>query len=152
VTSAEPAGATGPDAALCDAVATEHAVIYGYGVVSAYSRPDLNSLIAGAIHQHRDRRDQAIAMLTARSLTAPIAAAGYDLPIPVNKEDDAARLAVQMEDDTAVAWRAVVEQGREPEDREFAVTSLAQSAVLAALWNRVLGNWPITRAFPGGSE
>jgi hypothetical protein len=150
VTSAEPA--TGPDAAFCDAVATEHGVVYGYGVVAAYSWPDLDSLISGAIHQHRDRRDQAIAMLAARSVTAPIAAAGYELPIAVNKPDDASRLALRMENDAAVAWRAVAEQTREAGDREFAVTSLAQSAVLAALWNRVLGNWPITQAFPGGSE
>lgn len=152
MTSAEPVGATGADAAFRDAVATEHGVIYGYGVVSAYSEPDLNNLVSGAIHQHRDRRDAAIAMLAARSVTAPVAAAGYDLPIGVDKPADAARLAVQMENDAAVAWRAVVEQAREPADREFAVSSLAQSAVLAALWNRVLGNWPITQAFPGGSE
>ncbi|MGH3562793.1 MAG: ferritin-like domain-containing protein, partial [Mycobacterium sp.] len=40
MTSTEPTPA-GPDAALCDALVTEHGVIYGYGVVSAYSPPDL---------------------------------------------------------------------------------------------------------------
>jgi hypothetical protein len=152
VTSAEPAAATGPEAALCDALATEHGVIYGYGMVAAYARPDLNSLIAGALHQHRSRRDQVTATLTARSVTATVAAAGYQLPFKVNNADDAARLAARMENDSAVAWRAVVEQAREPGDRGFAVAALGQCAVLAALWNRVLGNWPITQAFPGGSE
>jgi hypothetical protein len=57
-----------------------------------------------------------------------------------------------MENDTATAWRAVVEQAREPSDREFAATALGQTAVLAAHWSQALGTWPITRAFPGGQD
>lgn len=152
MTSTEPSPATGPDAVLGDALATEHGVIYGYGVVSAYILPDLNYLVSDAVRQHRDRRDRVITMLSARSQAAPVAAAGYQLPIPVNDNTDAAQLALRMENDAAVAWRAVVEQARELTDRQFATTALAQSAVLAARWNQVLGNWPITRAFPGGTD
>jgi hypothetical protein len=148
VTSAEPSSA---DAALAEALTTEHGVIYGYGMVSAHSPPEINYLVAEAIHRHRDRRDRVVAMLTARSVTAPVAAAGYQLPIPVHTMTDAARLAVRMEDDAAMAWRAVLEHGETVEDRTFAVTALTQAAVLAARWNRVLGAWPITDAFPGGS-
>lgn len=140
------------DAALSDALATEHAVVYGYGMVSAHSDPDLNKLVSAAINEHRHRRDQVIAMLAARSVTAPVAAAGYQLPMPVHNPTDAARLAVQMESDTAVAWRAVVEQAKTADDRGFGVTALTQSAVLGARWNRVLGVLPLTVAFPGGSE
>ena len=57
-----------------------------------------------------------------------------------------------MEEDAAVAWRAVLEQATEEQDRVFAVTALAQCAVAAARWSRVLGISPITVAFPGGSE
>ena len=49
-----------------------------------------------------------------------------------------------------MAWRAVIEQAQSPQDREFSVTALTQSAVLAARWKQVLGDWPITTAFPGG--
>jgi hypothetical protein len=143
---------SGPDAALCDALTTEYGVVYGYGMVSAYSAPELNSLVSEAIRQHRDRRDRVVGVLAGRSADVPIAAAGYRLPIPMRNSTDAARLAVQMENDAAVAWRAVAERAREQADRELAVTALSQCAVLAARWNRVLGNWPITRAFPGGSE
>lgn len=152
MTSSEPASPTGPDAVLCDALATEYGVVYGYGMVSAYASPELNGLVSAAIHQHRDRRDRVLAILSARSVTAPMAAAGYRLPIPVDTPGDAAQLALRMENDAAVAWRAVAEQAREPADREFAVSALSQSAVLAARWNRVLGNWPVTTAFPGGTE
>lgn len=150
MTSPEPL--TGADAALCDALATEYGVVYGYGMVSAYSVPELNDLVVTTIRQHRERRDRTIALLTGRSVPVPSAAAGYQLPMPLRTNNDALRLAVRMENDTATAWRAVVEQARDATDREFAATALGQSAVLAAHWNRALGNWPITRPFPGGQD
>ena len=54
-----------------------------------------------------------------------------------------------------MAWRAVLEQAaasRAATPRTFAVTALTQSAVLAARWKRVLKLWPLTQAFPGGSD
>lgn len=140
------------DAALFDAVAAEHGAIYGYGVVSAHSTPDVNDLVADAMAQHRERREQAIARLTARKVAAPLPAVGYQLPLEVSDPTQAAQLAVRMEEDTAVAWRAVLEQATTTEDRSFAVTALTQSAVLAARWSRVLGAAPVTLAFPGGTE
>jgi uncharacterized protein DUF4439 len=148
-TSAAPAS-TGADAALCAALATEHAVIYGYGIVSAHSPPDINKLVAYAMNQHRERRDRTIVMLAGRSVSTPVAAAGYQLPMPVDNATDAARLAIRMEKDSEVAWRAVIEQAQTPQDRSFGVTALTQSAVLATRWNQVLSIWPITTAFPGG--
>jgi hypothetical protein len=138
--------------ALFDAIATEHATIYGYGLVSAHSSPDGNGLVSSALAEHRDRREGAIAMLEARSVEPPLPAAGYQLPIVVDSPTDAASLAVRMEQDAAVAWRAVLEQATDEKDRAFAVTALTQCAVAAARWSRVLGTSPITVAFPGGSE
>lgn len=139
-------------AALFDAVVTEHGVIYGYGVVSAHSTPEDNPLVAEAMAQHRERREQALVMLTELSVTPPLPAAGYVLPIEVTDPGDAAELAVRMESDTATAWRAFAEQAGTPEDRRFAVTAMTQAAVLAARWNQVLGVPQITTAFPGGPE
>jgi hypothetical protein len=138
--------------ALFDAVAAEHATIYGYGLVSAHSTPDVNDLVSAAMAEHRDRREAAIAMLAARSVDPPLPAAGYQMPIEVNNPTDAANLAVRMEQDTAVAWRAVLEQETDAQGRAFAVTALTQCAITAARWRRVLGVSPITVAFPGGSE
>lgn len=139
-------------AALLDAVASEHGTIYGYGVVSAHSTPDDNALVAEAMAQHRARREEALVMLAERAVTAPLPAAGYELPLEVTDPGDAAELAVRMESDTATAWRAVLEQAQTPEDRRFAVTAMTQAAVLAARWNQVLGVPQITMAFPGGPE
>ena len=153
MTSAEPSPPAPPsapyDTALCAALDNEHAVIYGYGIVSAHCQPEVNNLVSSALSQHRQRRDQVIAMLAGRSVTAPVAAAGYQLPTPVNTATDAVRLAARMEKDTEVAWRAVIEQAQGRDDRTFGVTALTQSAVLAARWKQVLGDWPITTVFPG---
>lgn len=140
------------DRALFDAVATEHGIIYGYGLVSAHSTADDNALVSAAMAEHRDRREAAIVMLDARSVPAPLPAAGYQLPIPVFNPTDAANLALRMEQDATVAWRAVLEQATSGEDRAFAVTALTQSAVTAAQWRAQLNAWPVTVAFPGGAE
>jgi hypothetical protein len=137
---------------MFDAIATEHATIYGYGLVSAHSTPDVNDLVSSSMAQHRARREAAIAVLESRSVDPPLPAAGYQLPLEVDNPTDAANLAVRMEEDAAVAWRAVVEQSTDEQDRAFAVDALAQCAVAAAQWSRVLGVSPITVAFPGGSE
>ena len=150
MTSAEPSPAATPsDTALCAALNNEHAVIYGYGIVSAHCAPEVNTLVSFALTEHRQRRDAVIAMLTGRSVTAPVAAAGYQLPMPVNNPSDAGRLAARMEKDTQATWRAVIEQAQSDHDRTFAVTALTQSAVLAAKWKQSQGDWPIPTAFPG---
>jgi Domain of unknown function (DUF4439) len=140
------------NAALFDAVAGEHGVIYGYGLVSAHSTPDANDLVAAAMAEHRARREQAIARLIARNVAPPLPAPGYQMPIAVDSPGDAAKMAVRMEEDSAVAWRVVLERATTNEDRAFAVTALTESSVTAAKWRAVVGTQPITVAFPGGSE
>lgn len=142
---------SGP-AALYDAVAAEHAAIYGYGVVSAHIMPAQNELVSKALAEHRDRRESAVSMLGQQSVKAPLPAAGYQFPFVVKNSIDAAKLAIRMEGDCAVAWRAVLEQSDSEQDREFALKALTQCAVTAAQWRQVLGAWPVTAAFPGGSE
>lgn len=142
---------SGP-AAFFDAVAAEHAAIYGYGLVSANVMPDQNELVSQSLAQHRERREAALAMMKEQSITAPLPAVGYRLPLTVNNAVNAAKLAIRMESDCAAAWRAVLEQTDSEQDREFAVKALTQCAVTAARWRKVLGAWPVTEAFPGGGE
>lgn len=145
-----PSGAA--DGALFDAIGTEHATIYGYGIVSAHSIPEVNYLVSEAMALHRKRREAAVAMLDDDGVAAPLPAAGYSLPMEVDAPTDAADLAVTMEQDSAAAWRAVIEQATDQSMRAFAVTGLTESAVMAARWRRVRGDTTITVAFPGGSE
>ena len=64
-------GKDADNAALCDALAIEHSTIYGYGIVSALSPPSVNDMVVEALDQHRQRRDDVIAMLAARKVNAP---------------------------------------------------------------------------------
>lgn len=139
-------------AALFDALAAEHAAIYGYGLVSAHVMPDENELVSESLAQHRDRREAAVALTNEQSVKAPLPAAGYQLPMVVSNAKNAAKLAVRLETDCAMAWRAVLEQTDTDKNREFGTTALTQCAVLAARWRAVLGAWPVTEAFPGGNE
>ncbi len=143
-------------AALFDAVAAEHAAIYGYGLVSAHVIPDNNKLVSESVAEHRKRREAAVTLMTERSIKVPLPAVGYQLPMAVDSPAAAAKLAIRMESDCAVAWRAVLEQtsGKDTaeQDRAFAGTALTQCAVLAARWRVVQGGWPVTEAFPGGTE
>jgi hypothetical protein len=160
VTSTEPAPdpdvpsrpADSADGALYDAIATEHATIYGYGLVSAHSTPEVNWLVSASIAEHRERREAAIALLDQRQVEPPLPAAGYQVPMPVDDPREAAKLAVRMEEDGAAAWRAVVEQATTTEDRTFGLTALTESAVAAARWTQIVGTDPVTVAFPGGNE
>lgn len=145
-------GKDADNAALCDALTIEHSTIYGYGIVSALTPPSLNAMVLEALDQHRQRRDDVIAMLAARKVNAPVPAAGYQLPMLVASAADASRLAARMESDGATAWRAVIEHAETADDRAFGSTALTQSAVMAARWSKVLGAWPITTSFPGGNE
>lgn len=140
------------DAALFDAVAVEHGVIYGYGLVSAHSTPDSNQLVSNSLVGHRELREEGIHRLVERKVTPPIPALGYQLPFVVDDPTGAAKLAVRMEEDSAVAWRAVLEQATAGDDRELAVTALTRAAVTAARWRAVLGVEPTTVAFPGGDD
>lgn len=138
--------------ALFDAVAVEHAAIYGYGLVSAHVMPDDNELVSEAVAEHRDRREAAITLMNERSIKVPMPAVGYQLPITVDSPANAAKLAIRMESDCAVAWRAVLEQTDSEQDRAFAGTALTECAVMTARWRVVQGAWPVIEAFPGGTE
>lgn len=140
------------DGALYDAVATEHATIYGYGLVSAHSTPETNWLVSASIAEHRRRREAAIALLEQRQVSPPLPAAGYQVPMRVDDPRQAAKLAVRMEFDGAAAWRAVVEQATTTEYRSFGLAALTQSAVAAARWTQIVGTDPVGTAFPGGNE
>lgn len=145
------------DGALYDAIATEHATIYGYGLVSAHSPPDVNWLVSASFAEHRERREAAIALLEKGEVEKgevepPLPAAGYQVPMRVDDPRDAAKLAVRMERDGAAAWRAVVEQATGTEGRAFGLRALTESAVAAARWTQIVGTDPVTVAFPGGNE
>jgi hypothetical protein len=137
------------NAALGEALAAEHAAVWGYGVVGAALGEDARPLASAAEAAHRDVRDQVSALLAGREADVVDAEGGYALPFPVLSEVDAAALAAVLEDGVASAWVRVLDQAAERSTRELAVASLSAAEVRAVGWRAAAGQTPVTRAFPG---
>lgn len=137
------------NAALRDALAAEHAAVWGYGVVGAALGPGAGPEAPATEAAHRDVRDALTALLVERNQEPVATAGGYALPFPVLSAVDAAALAVVLEDGTAAAWVRVLDQAAERSTRELAVGFLAAAEVRAVAWRTTAGQAPVTRALPG---
>jgi len=93
-------------AAVADAVRAEHAAVYAYGLVDAYAAAQRSAAVTEAATVHRARRDTATALLQADGVVPPAAEAGYAIPVVVTNTTTAVTMAVEIESETAVAWRS----------------------------------------------
>jgi hypothetical protein len=137
------------NAALSEALAAEHAAVWGYGVVGGALAENARQPAADAEAAHRDVRDQVSALLASREADVVDAEGGYALPFPVLSEIDAAALAVVLEDGASAAWVRVLDQAAERSTRELAVGVLSAAEVRAVGWRAAAGQTPVTRPFPG---
>src|SRR3954469_9418381 len=136
-------------AALREALAAEHAAVWGYGVVGAALEVEARPPATAAETSHRDGRDRVTELLEDRGAD-PVAAEGaYSLPFPVLSGVDAAALAVVLEDGVAAAWVRVLDQAAERSTRELAVGALGDAEVRAVSWRIAAGQTPVTSALPG---
>jgi hypothetical protein len=140
------------NAALGQALAAEHAAVWGFGVVGAALDPDAQPAAAASEAAHRDVRDRVVTLLAGRNAEIPPAEGAYELPFPVLSGVDAAALAVVLEDGVAAAWVRVLDQAAERSTREFAVGALTGAEVRAVGWRVTAGQAPVTTPFPGLPE
>src|SRR3954451_22530840 len=138
--------------ALSDALAAQHAAVWGYGVVGAALGGDAQASAATSEAAHRDVRDQVVTLLDSRDAEVVDAKGAYALPFPVLSEVDAAALAAALEDGVAAAWVPVLDQAAERSTRELAVSVLSAAEVRAVGWRVAAGQTPVTRARPGLPE
>ncbi len=124
---------------MADAVRAEHAAVYAYGLVDAYAAAQRRAAVTEAATVHRARRDTATALLQADGVVPPAAEAGYAIPVMVTNATTAVTMAVEIESETAVAWRSVLErssaqpQGTIAGVRSMAVDALTDCAVRAGV-------------------
>lgn len=135
--------------ALVDALNSEYAAVFAYGIVGAFSNPARADLVAVNAAAHRARRDATIDALKAASVTAPPPATAYTTPFPVTDPITAAQLAAQAEVDTSIAWRSVIERSKSGPTRETGITALTEAALRLANWREILGVVPSSTPFPG---
>ncbi|MGK5112205.1 ferritin-like domain-containing protein [Geodermatophilus sp. CPCC 205506] len=136
-------------AALREALAAEHAAVWGYGSVGAALPAEGRPPAVAAENAHRDVRDRLAALLDGRDADPVPAEGGYTLPFPVLSATDAAALAVVLEEGVAAAWVRVLDQAARAAVRELAVGVLAAAEVRAVGWRTAAGETPPTTAFPG---
>lgn len=144
----ETTGGSPDDAALNEALAAEHAAIWGYGVVGAALGPG-DQAVAAALEAHRDVRDRVTTLLTDRGTQPVPPEGGYALPFPVLSPVDAAALAAVLEDGVSAAWVRVLDQADERDSRALAVEVLGAAEVRAVGWRAAAAQNPTTRALPG---
>jgi hypothetical protein len=133
--------------ALTDALATEHAAVYAYGVLGARLDDATRPLALAAFDAHRLRRDDLLSRLRALNLPAPAPATSYD--VVVANRAQALTLAVRIETEMGVRWRDLVATTDERGLRRLAVQALQDSAVRAAQWRKAAAITPVTVALPG---
>jgi hypothetical protein len=140
---------TGVNEQLAAALAAEEAAIYAYGPIGVRLTADRDRTEARAAEAaHRDRRDVVVSRLDELSASTAPAPAGYALPYPVTDRASALRLAVDVEEGVAAAWRAVLPVTVDA-DRSAALAALTDAAVRATRWRRFAGVTPVTVPFPG---
>lgn len=133
--------------ALVDAMVTEHAAVYAYGVLGARLDDTLRKAALSAYNAHRARRDALGGVLRARTLTVPAPAASYD--VAVAGPAQAIVLAVRVETEVGVRWRDLIAATDDKALRRMAVQALQDCAVRAAQWRRTGGLAPVTVPLPG---
>jgi ferritin-like protein len=133
------------NAQLTAALAAEEAAIYAYGVIGVNFDSNGERAEARTAEQaHRQRRDYLVTALT----QPPASPAGYELPFPVTDRADALKLAIQVEDGVAQAWRPVLPVTTST-DRTTALSALVDAAIRATRWRRLARVTPVTLPFPG---
>ena len=135
--------------ALRDALAAEHAAVWGYGVVGAALGADANGPAPAAEQAHRDLRDTLAEQLDARGADPVPAKAAYALPFPVLSAVDAAALAVVLEDGVAAAWVTVLARSASRDSRQLAAEALGAAEIRAVAWRTAAGQTPVNAPFPG---
>lgn len=132
---------------LNDALAGEHAAIFGYGVLGAHLSGPALVLARQAEAAHRARRDALLVRLALASPAPAAADLAYALPFEVIDQASALRLAVGIEERTGDVWKAALADTA-GDDRHRALDALTDCALRAARFRRVNGQTPGTVPLP----
>jgi hypothetical protein len=144
------------------ALATEYATVFGYGVLG----PRLGSAASVALARtgeqaHRDLGERTAGDLSAAGHVPVAPAADYPLPYPVTDDLSAKHFAIRLESGCASAWRYLIsvaasdggDSGSDADQlrtlRAVAQAALTASAVRAMRWRQLIDPAKATVPFPG---
>ncbi|PRY42561.1 ferritin-like domain-containing protein [Umezawaea tangerina] len=148
--STPPTGKPTGDAiqAVQDALATEHAAVWTYGLVSAFLKEQADQTAAGA-NSHRARRDATERILRDTNAEPVPPAPAYLPPAPVTDAASSIAALVAVEIDGCTAWRGVLDRTEDQDLRRSALDALTSCAVRATRWRKTGGLTPTSLALPG---
>jgi len=127
------------------ALAAEHAIVYGYGVVGGRIVEGRRTEARAAYDTHRARRDELTRAVSDLGGKPEPAAAAYALPFTVTDSESAVRLAAELEDRVAGVYSDLVRAAK-GDRRRAAAQALREAAVRAVRWRGE------SVAFPGLAE
>ncbi len=143
------------------ALAAEHAAVFGYATLGPYLGADAE-LGQACTQAHEALRDQTTAALLRAGQTPVSTRADYPLPLPLRAGADTQRFALQLEEAGASAWRFLLARAAGPPDvtaglsaaalgavRTSAQTALVATAVRAVQWRRLVSPGSPSVPFPG---
>jgi hypothetical protein len=144
------------------ALATEYAAVFGYGILGPRLDSAASVTLGRAGEQaHRDLGERTAGDLSAAG-HAPVApAADYPLPYPVADDLSAKHFAIRLESGCASAWRYLISvaasdvggPGSDADQlrtlRAVAQAALTASAVRAMHWRQLIDPAKATVPFPG---
>ncbi|MCX4588859.1 ferritin-like domain-containing protein [Streptomyces sp. NBC_01549] len=131
--------------ALQAALAAEHAVVYGYGVVGGKIDDSRRGEARSAYDAHRARRDELARAIRDVGGKPEVSAAAYALPFDVRDSAAAVRLAADLEERVAGVYSDLV-RASSGDRRRMAAEALREAAVRAVRWRGE------SVAFPGLAE
>lgn len=131
--------------ALQAALAAEHAVVYGYGVVGGRIDEERQGEARSAYDAHRARRDELARAVRDLGGKPAASAAAYALPFAVKDSGAAVRLAAELEERVAGVYSDLV-RASSGDRRRTAAEALREAAVRAVRWRGE------SVAFPGLAE
>lgn len=146
-----PSGELGDGAlgALQQALASEHAALWMYELVTAFLPAAFDESIGAAIDEHHARRDAATRVLSDSGATPVLAEPAYRPPEPVTDDVSAMKAVVSAETDAATTWRGVLVRTGDASLRTYGVDALTASTVHATHWRAEAGMSPAAIALPG---
>ncbi|GAA3568860.1 ferritin-like domain-containing protein [Amycolatopsis ultiminotia] len=134
---------------LQKALATEHAALWVYGLVTAFLPGDFGDALKAGRAEHTARRDVVTQMITAAKGTPVAPEAAYVPPKPVTDTASAAALVASAEADSAAAWQGVITRTDDSGLRTVAAQALVAAARRGTPWRQEAGEKPTAIAMPG---
>ena len=135
--------------ALKAVVTVEHAAVFTYGVITAFTNSTRRTMVDEFTAAPRAARDTAAEAMRAAGSTPPDQEPGYVLPLTVSDPASAAKAALAAETDCTVAYRSLLEKADTTAVRQIGLDGLTASANRAAQWRAALKQSPFTVALPG---